>query len=509
MSAVDDVRVSARRRVARDGVPPVPRTPARVCIQSRECSPALLGRLSGSTLFPERPFGAAIVATVCRGQGSVLYVTAPEMVDADEQVEYYVNLLPAGRAQCPPSRRDRVQVVSLTDGSPRWLSDKVLDRDSPDGATARKHIRDYVDRARQAGADVRLSYFEPSANLERLAADLGVPGDQADSRYIPLGTKVAGRRLFDSLRIAVPAGGAECRTVGRLAASVAGLWRDGHRNIVLKLSSTEYAAGMGNALLNLGEPRHTEADGMVEAVLGRLPTATLVDDKITWTDFAAAVGQSGAVAEELVGGEEVRSPSFQGRIGENGQVSVVSTHEQVLVGGGQTYVGSVFPAADDYRATVIEHGARVGQKLSELGVRRGDYGVDFLAARRGGTWSVLGCELNLRATGTKHGFTMATNLLATMPDENGRLFVDGAERVYQASDGIADARYVGLRPRQLIESLQDSDLRYDHARKTGVVLHMMSAVLSYGKFGAVCIGRSHAQAADLMSAVRELADGLV
>ena len=110
---------------------------------------------------------------------------------------------------------------------------------------------------------------------------------------------------------------------------------------------------------------------------------------------------------------------------------------------------------------------------------------------------------------------MTTSLLGVEPDESGALRVDlvgdgagggagGGERVYFASDGIGDPRYVGLRPRQLIAAVLNSALAYDHASKTGVVLHMMSAISEYGKFGAVCIGRDREHAAALMSDLRSL-----
>jgi hypothetical protein len=87
--------------------------------------------------------------------------------------------------------------------------------------------------------------------------------------------------------------------------------------------------------------------------------------------------------------------------------------------------------------------------------------------------------------------------------------VDGAERVYHATDGIIDSRYLGLHPSQLIAAVRESGLGYDHDRKTGVVLHMMSAVTHFGKFGAVGIGEDQAQAAALIRGLRDLIDDLV
>ncbi|MEV4772561.1 peptide ligase PGM1-related protein [Micromonospora humida] len=482
---------------------------AVVSVQSRECSPELLERLSGSTLFPERPVGAAIVAVVCRGGGSLLYLTAPRMIDADRQVDYFLGLLPQEPVDGRDPRRDRVVIGSLDDSSPRWLSDKLLDPTNPAATRLRERVADFVATARQAGDEVALSYFEPSGNLQDYAATLGVPGDQADAGYIPLGTKSAGRDMFRALDIEVPVGTPECHDVDTLAEAVADLVLAGRRRLVLKLSSTAYGAGMGNATVDLTDVTGTERAEVVAEVAKRLPGSRLVDGRLGWAEFAGLIPHAGIVAEEFVGADELRSPSFQGRVTPTGAVECVSTHDQVLGGAGLTYVGSSFPADAAYRATVVEYGLRVGRYLVAQGVTTGDYGVDFIAARRGDTFRVLGCELNLRATGTKHGFVMASQLLDTVPDADGRLFTDTpdgrAERVYQASDSITDPSLVGLAPARLIDAVERSPLRYDHTRRTGTVLHMLSALPAYGKFGAVCIGRDAAEAAELMRATRALA----
>ncbi len=455
--------------------------------------------------------GAAIVAGVCRDGASLLYVVAPPVDDEQEQLDYFLSLLPARNGELLADRRDRFQLVSVADGSPRWLSAKILDQDRADSAEVRNRIRAFVDQHREFGAHISVSYYEPSANIEQLAAEFGLARDQVDACYIELGSKAASREIFTSVGVVVPAGTAECWSLRQLTEAIAELLRQGHYKVVLKLSSNEYGGGLGNAIVDLSELRDFPADGdLANEVARLLPLrTTLIDPKFSWPEFAASISRSGIIAEELIEGDDLRSPSFQGAIDATGEVTTTSTHEQVLDSSGQIYAGSVFPADDEYRAAVIAAGQVVGWRLAELGLRGGDYGVDFLAVRRGTGWRVLGCELNLRTTATKHGFLMATSLLGVVPDHTGSLRVDGAERVYFSSDGIADPSYVGLRPRQLIAALRASALDFDHDRKTGVVLHMMSAVAQYGKFGAVCIGLDRSHAAGLMSDLRGLVDAVV
>ncbi|MEW1724034.1 peptide ligase PGM1-related protein [Streptomyces sp. NPDC093109] len=483
-----------------------------ISVQSRECSTLLLENLPGSTLFPERPVGAAIINALRRPGDSVLCVTAPRMRDAEAQIAYFSDLAVSAGAGDPDGGkpRDRVEVLSLDDSSSRWLSEKLLDTERPEARAARRRLTEAVAAARAAGDDVRLSAFEPSANLESLAEDLGVPADQAPARCIPLGTKAAGRALFQDAGITVAPGTAEYFDLDGLVDGVRALLAGGSRRLVLKLSSTAYGAGLGNAIVDLTDLTDAadtaDRADRADTVRDRLAGSQVLDGSLGWAGFRAAIPEAGVLAEELLAGDELRSPSYQGRI-RDGAVVTVATHEQVLGPNNQTYTGSSFPAADAYRSTLIEYGRRVGAALVRHGVTHGDYGVDFVTVRRGEEWQVYGIELNLRATGTLHAFNAVTGLLGTVPDDDGVLYgPDGTPRTYLASDSITSPAYRGLMPAGLIDLVRDSPLHWNPAEGRGVVLHMLSALPDYGKFGAVCVGADRAEAAELMSRLRALAD---
>jgi hypothetical protein len=463
-----------------------------ISVQSRECSPAVLERLAGSTLYPERPIGAAILAALHRPGGSVICVSAPAMEDMSAQIAYF------GRLAGHSSVGDRVTVLSIADRSPRWLSEKLLDPTHPDAIAARSYLHDAVAREHAAGREVLLSYFEPSEPLERLASELGVVTEQAPSWSIPLGTKAASRSLFSDLGIPVARATPLVHSLPELAAALVPLVQAGIHRFVLKLDSTAYAAGMGNALLDVSSTEDVEA---------LLPMAQVIDTTLAWPAFADLVPEAGILAEEFLSGDEFASPSFQGRFTADGPVAV-STHEQVLAANGQTYTGSRFPAEAAYRSTVIDLGLRVGTALAARGIDHGDYGVDFIAVLRSGRWHLFGCEINLRSTGTRHGFDMARHLLGVDPDPAGEFRVGPERRVYLASDSIASERYVGLRPHALIDAVERSPLHFDPVRKRGVALHLLSTLPVYGKFGAVCIAESVPAAEAMQDALRSLAADL-
>jgi len=486
---------------------PQGRGPAQVSIESRESDPELQQRRRGATYFPERLLGAAVITTVGRQNGRLLYVTASPVLDADQQVDYYLGLLGDDQR----AKSTQVRIVSVDDDSCRWLSEKVLDPDNPRAAQVRTVIGEFVERERHAGAPVHLSYFEPSLGLERFARALGVPGNQADAVHIPLGTKHASRQLFVQAGIEIPAGTPLCRSVRELAERIADLTRLGYRRVLVKLDGTTYAGAFGQALLDLRDldaSQTVDQAILADRILIALPRAVLRDTGITWADFARVVEESGAIAEELVGNGTAPSPSFQGRLADDGTVEVISTHEQVFEAQDGTFTGCAFPASAAYRREVIDCGVRVGRALVSCGVTRGDFGVDFLATWTTAGWRLLGCEINLRATATKHALTMVCGLLDTSTTADGCILVDGAQRVYEATDSLADPRYVGLRPRELIRAVAASPLGYDPARRSGVVLHMMSSAIEHGKFGAVSIGVDSAQTSAQLVALRELVDSL-
>jgi hypothetical protein len=477
--------------------------PLRISVQSRECSTALMERL-GATLFPERPVGAAIVSALHRPHGSVICVVAPAMIDADDQIEYYIRLGMATTAVTDPRPpRERVRVLSIDDRSSRWLSEKLMDPGNPEAAEVRAQLRSAVDDEHRAGRAVLLTYFEPSQLLEGLAEELGVANDQAPAWTIPLGTKAAGRAMFRSLGIPTAEGTPIVRDLGELAAAIAPMVHAGHRRFVLKLDSTEYSAGAGNALLDVDEETAGAAD-LLAAVLSSLPRARLIDPRLSWSGFSEAVHRSGVLAEELLSGEEFSSPSVQGCLTADGP-RIVSTHEQVLAANRQTFTGCRLGANDVYREVIEEYCLRVGEALHDKGVRQGDYAVDFIAIRRDGRWQVFGCELNLRATGTRHGYDMATVLLGVTPDDRGEVHVNGEPRVYLTSDSIISERLVGLRPGALIAAVEQSPLHYRPDRRQGVVLHLLSTLPTLGKFGAVCIAESHEAAERMLTELRALA----
>jgi hypothetical protein len=204
----------------------------------------------------------------------------------------------------------------------------------------------------------------------------------------------------------------------------------------------------------------------------------------------------GVVECFLEGGEEVRSPSVQCRIDPLGQVSIVSTHDQVLGGSsGQIFLGSTFPADAEYSRDIQEAGRWVAEVLKKRGVL-GRFAIDFLSIKREGRWEHAAIEINLRKGGTTHPYLMLQFLTdGTYEPENGLYCTPiGQPCYYYASDNLWSPAYKGLTPEDLVDISVDFGLHFDGAAQQGVVFHLIGALSEYGKLGTLCIGDSRESA---------------
>ena len=167
--------------------------------------------------------------------------------------------------------------------------------------------------------------------------------------------------------------------------------------MIVKLN--EGFSGEGNAVFNLDNiKQHTsnssDKSKIQTVIYNSLKDLSFQAESETWENFSSRIPELGAIVEAFIEGKEKRSPSVQGYINPNGNVSIVSTHDQILGGpDGQIYLGCRFPADQAYRNQLQELGLKIGQELAKKGAME-RYGVDFLAVRH---QSEQGEEWNIQA----------------------------------------------------------------------------------------------------------------
>lgn len=438
-----------------------------------------VAKLRGAPHYEERLLCMLMLLRMPRAH--LVYVTSQPI--APTIIDYYLHLLPG----VPVSHaRRRLTLLSCHDGSNVPLSQKVL---------ARPRLLDRVKAAIPNPATAHLTCFNATALERSLAVRLNLPLYACDPALAQFNTKSGGREVFRRAGVSTPAGFEHLRDTNDLVQALTELGRLNPRlrRAVIKLN--EGFGGQGNALFSYeGAPAGADLAGWVQDELPKRIRFEAVGE--TWDRYLSKLEGGGGIAEAFLDGDEVRSPSVQCRIDPLGDVSIISTHDQVLGGAsGQVFLGCTFPADSAYSRQIQESGRRVAEVLREEGVL-GRFAIDFIATRRGDRWEHSALEINIRKGGTTHPYLMLQYLTdGTYDPASGRYVTPtGQPRYYYATDNIASPSYVGITPDDLIDIAVDHRLHFDAATQQGVVFHLIGAMSEHGKLGAVCIGESHAAA---------------
>lgn len=420
-------------------------------------------------------------------------------------IDYYLHQM---RGVPSDHARRRLILLDCDDGSPRALTEKILQRPR------------LVDRIRSAIADPNMAHLSTfnSSPLERtLSVQLGIPLYGADPELVGFGSKSGSRRVMREAGVPVPPGREDLSSVEELVDGIADLWEERPElsKIVVKLDDS--FSGEGNAVLPLESlrqvaPGSASAQQRRSAIRGALPSLRLEAAGLDWEGYLERFVEMGGICEAWIGGEGKTSPSAQLRITPLGAVQAVSTHDQVLGGpSGQVFQGATFPADPTYRLQIQALGVRVGEILSREGVI-GRFGVDFVVTRDKDGVRVYGLEINLRQGGTTHPFNTLKSLTDGTYDESEGIFrtAQGQTRTYFATDNLKSERYRGILPVDLIDALVIHGIHF-RANETGVVFHLIGCLSQFGKLGCTAVAPSIPEAQALyretVAVLDELAEG--
>jgi hypothetical protein len=410
----------------------------------------------------------------------LVYVTGQPL--APMIVEYYFQLL----SGIPFSHaRDRLLLLTTYDNSFKPLTQKILER---------PRLIERIRRALRPGKSY-IVCFNATAMEAELSLRLNVPLFASSPALAYWGSKSGSRAIFAEVKIPHPDGSPLVNTVAALKTELVALWqRQPHLDrLVIKLN--EGFSGEGNVVVPL-DPQLTETEAQRLYLESIFPTLNFPAAGETWASFSGRIPDLGAIAEAFVSGEESRSPSVQGYITPAGDVSILSTHDQILGGPDQqVYLGCRFPADAAYRLPLQTLGLKVGQALAKRGAME-RFGVDFMAVRHGQTWDLSAIEINLRKGGTTHPFMTLKLLTNGWYDEEQGLFFsqNGQPKFYLASDNLQKPAYQGLLPNDLMDIIATHHLHYDSSTQTGTLFHLMGALSEFGKLGLTSIGSSPQEA---------------
>lgn len=461
------------------------RTPRQILVvPSLSLDQEELSKVEGVHYYEERLLFALI--RLRNPETRLIYVTSQPLHPSI--VDYYLELLPG----IPSSHaRDRLDLFATYDSSLRPLTEKIL---------ARPRLIRRI-KSKLHPDEAYMTCYN-STTLERdLAVTLGLPMLAVDPDLLYWGTKGGSRQIFEECGLPFPDGSELTHDSDQLADLTAKLWarQPDLKRIVIKLN--EGFSGEGNALLPLDglaavAPGRASHDERVSAIRAAWCQLRFQCNTETWQSFEKKIGELGAIAEAFIEGETKYSPSVQGRVTPDGEVEILSTHDQVLGGpDGQIFLGCTFPAADAYRLALQEMGRKVGENLAAKGALE-RYSVDFIAVHQpddeAQPWQLNAIEINLRKGGTTHPF-MALKLLTngTYRQEDGKFYTkNGQAKYYKASDNLQKEAYKGLLPNDLMDIIMGEQLHFNSGDGVGVVFHLMGCLSEYGKLGLTCIGNT-------------------
>ncbi len=416
----------------------------------------------------------------------MIYVTS--MPIDPRIVEYYLALLPG---VIPSHALARLSLVSVGDASIRPLSAKLLERPQ---LLARIAAR-IPDRAH--------SHLIPynTTELERdIAVTLGIPMYGADPRLAPLGTKTGCRRLFGEVGVPYPLGAEDLHSVDDVAAAIDEMlgMRPSMSQAIVKLN--DGVSGTGNALVDLAGVTALPAAERRPEILERVRRMQFEAPHVLFDRYVATLESDGGIVEERIVGEDLLSPSVQLRVRPDGDVELLSTHDQLLGGAsGQSYLGCTFPADPAYSRLISEPGMAIGERLAREGVI-GRFAVDFVVVKdAAGRWSAYAIELNLRKGGTTHPFLTLQFLTDGSYDAASGRFVtpEGNEKHLVATDHLESDELKALSIGDLFDVVARHGLHFDQSRQAGIVFHMISSLTEQGRVGMTAVGDSPGEAMQL------------
>jgi hypothetical protein len=408
-------------------------------------------------------------------------------------IDYYISLLPPSMRL---SARTRLRLVSLGEGGPRPLSEKLLERPR------------VLEQIQRTLVNPQAAYLMPynSTALERdIALALDIPLFGPDPGHAWLGTKSGSRALFAKAGVPHPLGTERIRTIPDMVDAVCAL-REAKPELAQLVIKLDHAvSGEGNAIVDLAGLPIPGTRGESALIQRRVERLDPDLDGVSAAEYLRKLAAQGGVVEERITGRELRSPSVQFEITPAGSVTLLSTHDQILHGrNGQQFAGCRFPADPAYAPVISALAQRAADHLAATGVI-GRLAIDFLVIRgQHDTWQPFALEVNLRMGGTTHPYQTLVRLTGGSYDPDTATFTTrrGHARHYVATDHLKIAELPTLGQAGLLARAMRENLRFDHNRERGVVFHMLSSIDSLATVGVTAIADAPHMADQLYAHIR-------
>lgn len=473
----------------------VPRGDVTLLMNNLAVSSVVKEKIKGAFMYEER-----LLCFLIGNKNPTIVLTSQEV---DPHIAGYYLGLSYDPDSSSQTRKDALKnaiektwLLSPNSSSSAPLCEKVNQKD-----LLVELIKDVTKNGRDSQNTVVFQTYTGSKDVDELSDKLGFEQVESPSKDLYWGSKTGSRKAFQEAGVTHPAGvpsiydhdllddrGYILSAEDLSVAMARSIERQGFsKEWLIKLN--EGFSGMGNAFLTLDDHlADLKGADLERALLENIARLRPVDENGTSAEeFLGNIPKLGAIAEAYIKGESA-SPSCQALIHSNGEVEILSTHDQVL--DKQVYCGCVFPANEFYRRDLSEKTLRIASYLAKQGVR-GHIAVDYLASKTDGSdvEELHAIEINLRMGGTSHPLITLKNLTDGKTTNDGVMTRNGQLRTYFASDNVVLEELKALPPRVLIKAMKDHPLNWNPSEERGVVFHLFGALQDYGKIGMTAIGR--------------------
>ncbi|MDD3927193.1 MAG: hypothetical protein PHT33_11115 [bacterium] len=272
------------------------------------------------------------------------------------------------------------------------------------------------------------------------------------------GTKSGFASLCLQLGIPVPAGYSGLQEPDQVVRSLDALFKEGARACVVK--EDEGTASYGSTVIEHGEFDRMGQQERLETVAAALHRIEQINVR------------SSARVEVWVDGV-ISSPSAQLQVLPNGEIRFNSTHDQMLYGREQEYIGASYPcrsAEGGIMDKFLTDAQAIAVALAERGYT-GHMGLDAVLTRDGELFWV---DANLRKPGTFYPRIVTERLRGSL------------EKVCYYARNFHLGRDCGYSFADMYEAL--GEFRYDKLKGSGAVIYNMGALAQEGRLDIVSIG---------------------
>lgn len=283
------------------------------------------------------------------------------------------------------------------------------------------------------------------------------------------GRKSPFRKLCKSLNIPIAQGYESLKSVKEV---IEAIYSINSKTVLLRLD--EGISGAGNFLIKKSEFIELNSNSQIESVkeiLSKIPQR-MKDSFVTVEEWMDKVSSS---------------PSLQIEISKNGNIKILSTHEQILQGEEKWFVGSKYPAHIDSKVfnKIKIDAKKIAKQLHSEGFV-GEFGLDLIIEED----CYYFVEANVRITGTSY------------PREFVKKVCTGLENIYYQAGDVNLKKFENITFKDIFNLLRS--VLFEKTTKSGLLIYNTGVLETSGRFDIISVGQNKYDVENIMLKTRDI-----